>query len=104
MDSLIKVENGTALLDVNVAEKIAQFEAQAKEIKKKEDELKAAILAEMEAQGIIKLDCDFLAITYVAATDRESLDTKRFRAELPDVYDEYVKLTPVKSSIRIKVK
>ena len=104
MDELIKVENGTALLDVNVIESIAQFETALKEIKAKEDELKKAILAEMEAKGVIMLDSERLTITYVAPTDRETLNSKQLRADLPDIYDEYVKMTPVKSSIRIKVK
>ncbi len=84
--------------------KIAEFERQVKEIKKQEDELKKAILAEMENKGIIKLDTPDLAITYVAPTNRESLDTKALKEELPDIYDTYVKISPVKPSIRIRLK
>lgn len=58
----------------------------------------------MESKGIIKLDTDELTISYVAPTDRETLDTKALREELPDIYDTYVKISPVKSSIRIKLK
>ena len=58
----------------------------------------------MESKGIIKLDTDELTISYVAPTDRETLDTKALREELPDIYDTYAKISPVKSSIRIKLK
>ncbi len=102
--SLIKIDNGVALLDVETSKKIAEFETKIKAIKEQEDELKKAILNEMESKGIIKLETDNLVISYIAPTDRETLDTKKLRKDMPDVYDDYVKLSPVKSSIRIKVR
>ena len=104
MDNLITINNDVAILDGAVANKIAEFERQVKEIKAKEDELKKAILAEMESKGIIKLESDELTISYVAPTERETLDTKTLREELPDIYDTYVKLSPVKPSMRIKLR
>jgi predicted phage-related endonuclease len=101
---LIKLYGEAAILDGTTAKHIAEFEKMAKEIKAKEDELKKEILKEMESKGIIKLDTDELTISYVAPTDRETLDTKALREELPDIYDTYVKISPVKSSIRIKLK
>ena len=103
---LIKRENGISILDAEVSNKIATFEKQLKALKEQEDELKQAILNEMESKGIIKLEDETtgLSITYVAETTRESFDSKAFRKDNPDMYDEYVRMSPVKSSIRIKVK
>lgn len=101
---LITIKDETAILDRETATKIAEFEQMAKEIKAKEDELKKAILKEMESKQLIKLDTDNLTITYIAPTERESLDSKTLREELPDIYDAYVKISPVKPSIRIKLK
>ena len=101
---LIKLYGEAAILDGTTAKHIAEFERMAKEIKAKEDALKKAILEEMESKGLIKIDTDELAITYVAPAERETLDTKTLRDELPDIYDAYVKISPVKSSIRIKLK
>lgn len=101
---LIKVENDLTILDLEVSNKIAEFERQLKTIKEQEDELKKAILEEMEAKNIIKVESDDLMISYIAPTDRETFDSKSFKAEHQDLYDEYIKMTPVKSSIRIKVK
>lgn len=101
---ILVYDGGTALLNPLVALKIAEFEENARKIKEQEDALKAAILAEMERKGIIKLENDILTITYVAPTERESFDAKEFRQDCPDLYDEYVKFTHVKSSVRIKVK
>lgn len=69
-----------------------------------EDELKKNILNEMEEKGLLKLETDSLIISYVAPTERETFDSKSFRESNPDLYDDYVNFSPVKSSIRIKVK
>lgn len=100
---LITVSADTALLQPEISKKIADFERQIKEIKQAEDELKMKILEEMERKGLLKVKTDDLAITYVAPADRESFDSKKFREDHADLYDEYIKMTPVKASIRIKV-
>lgn len=100
---LVTVENIT-LLNPEVSMALAKFEKQAKEIKAKQDELKQRILEEMEAQGIVKVETDDISITYVAPTNRETFDSKKFRKDNPDLYDEYVSISSVKASIRMKVK
>lgn len=101
---LIKIENNVPVLDKEIAYQIAEFERKAKFIEEQEKRLKSAILTEMEAKGIIGIDTDELKITYVAPTDREKFDSKQFRSDHSELYDEYVSMIPVKSSIRIKVK
>lgn len=101
---LIKIENDIAILDVETANKIAEFERQLKTIKEQEDLLKQSILKEMEDKELLSIETDNLKISYVAPSDRETFDSKAFRIEHQDLYDEYVNMTPVKSSIRIKVK
>lgn len=104
MMDLITMEQGVALLDAETARKIAALEQIAKDLKEKQDALKAAILAEMKAKGIIKIDTGELLINFIAGGMRETLDSKALKAERPDVYDEFCKLTPTKDSIRVKVR
>lgn len=101
---LITLKDNLAILDVETAGKIADFEKMAKEIKAKEDELKKAILEEMQDKDLIKLETDQLVISFVSGTTRETLNTKSLKEELPDIYDTYVDIKPVKPSIRIKLK
>lgn len=101
---LIKIENDLVVLDESVSKQIAEFEKQIKELKEQEEEIKQAILEQMELNDVIKLETDELAITYVASTERETFDSKSLRQDHPQLYDAYIKMTPVKSSIRIKVK
>ena len=104
MNELITINNGEAFLSVEMASKIAEFEKAMKTIKEQEDALKTAILEEMEAKGILKIDMGDLLISYVAPADREVFDSKALQKDDPDLYDAYIKMTPVKSSIRIKVR
>ncbi|MBQ6483086.1 MAG: hypothetical protein IJI45_18425 [Anaerolineaceae bacterium] len=101
MDNLIIVDGH---LDASLSKQIMDYERAIKTLKDEYDRMKAMILDAMEREGVIKLETNELAITYVGKTDRETLDSKTLKAELPDVYDAYVKISPVKPSIRIKVK
>lgn len=92
------------ILAPEISLQLAEFERKLKEIKEQEETIKQKILEAMEENNVVKLDTPDLSITYIAPTDRETFDTKTFRSENPEVYDAYVKMTPVKSTIRIKLK
>ncbi len=92
------------ILAPEISLQLAEFERRLKEIKEQEETIKQKILTAMEENNVVKLDTPDLSITYIAPTDRETFDTKTFRSENPEVYDAYVKMTPVKSTIRIKLK
>lgn len=106
MNEIIRMENGITVLDAETSGKIAEFERQLKAIKEQEENLKKAILEEMENKGIIKVEDEIngISITYVAESYRETFDSKKFRADNPDIYDSYIRMSTVKPSIRIKVK
>ena len=96
--------DGEVTLSEEASNQIVMVEKTMIELKKKEEILKKAILNEMEENGIVKFDNEYLSINYVASTDRETFDKKRFQRENPELYDEYIDIKPVKSSVRIKVK
>jgi len=102
--NLIEMKDGTPLLKPEIALQIAEFERVIKDINEKEKAIKTAICAEMEEKGILWIDTEDLRISYVAPCDRERFDTKTFKEENPLVYDEYVTMSHVRSSVRIKVK
>lgn len=101
---MIQVYKGEVMLTTEATNKIAELERTITELKKIQDDVKKAIIEEMEQKGVVKLDNDVVTITYIAPTDRETFDSKKFKEEQPDMYDEYVKISPVKASVRIKVK
>lgn len=101
---LIKVENGEYGLVKDAVNTIVTIENEMKRLKELQDNYKEELLNAMEQNKIIKLETDELVITYIAPTDRETFDSKAFKAEHQDLYDEYVKMSSVKSSVRLKVK
>jgi hypothetical protein len=101
---LIKIENGLTTLDPTASAELKLIADIIKKLKRRDEEIKKAILEEMENKNILKIDTDKVSISYIASSDRETFDTKNFREKHSDLYDEFVKFTPVKSSIRVKVK
>ena len=100
---LVKVENGY-ILDKKSVEEIKEVEKLAKALKEKQDAIKAELLKAMEDNNIIKFENEDLLINYIAPNERETFDSKQLKADNPDLYDLYVKLSPVKATIKIKVK
>lgn len=104
MNDLITITNGIAVLDSDIASRIADFERKLKDIKEAEEKLKQGVLEEMQEKGILKIETEEMTISYISPTERETFDSKRFRADHEDLFDEYVRMSPVKASVRIKVK
>lgn len=99
MNELIK--NGQ--LTAEAIKVINTYESTMKKIKAEYDAFREALLKAMEENGVVSIKGDGLAVTYIAPSEREVFDSKGFRAVFPELYDSYVKLSPVKSSVRIKV-
>lgn len=104
MTDLIKLDNGEYGLAKDAVNTITTIENEIKILKEKQDKYKEILLKAMEDNNILKIDIPELTITRKAPTTRESLDTKTLKEELPEIYDTYVKISPVKGSITIKVK
>ena len=104
MKSMVKLENGEYGLVSDAINTIVEIEKQIKDLKALQDGYKESLLKEMEEKNVLKIDTEKLLIYYVAPSTRETLDSKKLKEDLPDIYDLYVKFTDVKSSLRIKVK
>lgn len=104
MKSMVKLENGEYGLVSDAINTIVEIEKQIKDLKALQDSYKENLLKEMEENNVLKVDTEKLLISYVAPSTRETLDRKKLKEDLPDIYDLYVKFTDVKSSLRIKVK
>ena len=91
-------------LSKNISFLLKSYELKIKEIELKREEYKDAILKAMEESGVDKFEGDFVIINYIKPTTRDSFDSKKFKEDHPLFYEDYVKVSEVKSSIRIKVK
>ena len=102
---MIIKDNKPALADY-AAEALAKIEIAKKDLDAKEKELKAALLEAMTESDIISIEnmAYGVSVKRIEAFTRESLDSKKLRAEKPEIYDKYVKISEVKPSVRITVK
>lgn len=75
-----------------------------KELEKQEAELKEFLIQKMEETGVKQIDNELFKITYIAASQRETIDSARIKKELPEVAATYVKTSVVKASVRITLK
>lgn len=101
---LTKTVLSKSKLEAKISQAIAGFQEEVATLREKEAELNEAIKLGMENSGIPKFENDILKITYIAPSVRNSVDVTKLKDQWPDVAEECMKQTTVKSSIGIKVK
>ena len=103
---LLVLNDETYLLDKKISEEIRKIEIMLKTLKEQQDVYKNLLRDEMATKGIksIKDEVNGITITYIEPSERETFDSKRFREENEDLYNEYVNFTQVRDSIRISIK
>lgn len=97
--------NDTDLLALEEVEQtIKYYENMKKEAEIKANEMREAIIKAMEKNGLKSFENDRIKLTYIAPSERVSIDTTRLKNENPAIYLEYQKKTKVKASLRITLK
>lgn len=82
----------------------SQIAYEKKRLDDAEKILKEKIQASMEKHGIKKfMSDDGVTFTYVAPTTRTTIDSKKLKANYPEIAEECSKTSNVKASVRIKV-
>ena len=104
MNELVKLENGKYGLVKDAVDTIITIENEIKKLKEMQDNYKEQLLKVMEENDVLKIEIPELTITRKAPTTRETLDSKKLKEDMPEIYDEYVKISDVKGSITIKLK
>lgn len=106
MNNLVVNDSGEVKLASSVKNTIFEIEKEIKYLTDLKERYKKALIKEVEARGFDKctISNELFTLSYKAPSTRESLDTKRLRTEMPDIYDEYVKISDIASSISIKLK
>lgn len=102
---LVKIEKGEIVVAEEIIKSIVDFEKQALEMKLKQDEFKTKLKELMESNNITKWESPNkeIKVSYRNASTRETLDSKKLKEDMPDIYAEYLKISDVSSSITLKV-
>ena len=108
MEELLQLYSNNELQIAEVEKQIslavADLQKKQQELTSKNEELKEQIKKAMEDKDIKKFENDYIAITYVAPTTRNTVDSTKLKEQFADVYNQCLKTSDVKSSVRIKVK
>ena len=104
MRPALVVENELRLRLEAAETALVVIERAAKAAKENAEKFRAALMAEMERQGIYSYETEKVRVTYRAGYDRVTVDSTKLRRELPQVYGEYSKVTKVKPAVEIKIK
>lgn len=106
MANLVNKENNQLLIQQEVVEKLKEFNRQKKEIKKYEDDLKAALIKAMKESGVKSFENDDIKISYIEPTVRYKDDVDISKLKSDGLYSCYCteKEIPVKESVRITVR
>lgn len=103
MEELVKIENGQITVAEEMVNKIIEFNKAKKEMEYQEKLLKDGLFEAMNELGIKKFIINGLSATIKDGSTRTTVDTKRLKDELPDIYHEYSKTSEVKPSLVISV-
>jgi predicted phage-related endonuclease len=87
-----------------IMQTIADISRQKDALDAQDKEMRTQLQAAMEEYGVDKFENDVVSLTYVKASVRSSVDGKKLLAKFPDAYAACLKESPVKASVRIKVK
>jgi predicted phage-related endonuclease len=101
---IVKIENGQIEIAKEFTKQYKEFLKLQLEMDLKMKEVKEKVKSAMEEYGITTFDNDDLTITYRKGTTRKSIDSKKLKEELPDIYEEYLKESQVASSVIVEIK
>ena len=103
MNELAKIENNEIVIAKEKIDEIKNLKKAKEKFDLMEKELRQQLKDQMEKLGIKKFIINGLSATLKDATTRKSLDTTRLKNECPDIYEEYLKESPVASSITLTI-
>ena len=77
---------------------------QQKTLEQQISDMREVIKAAMEQYNVKSFENNDIKITYIAPTERKSIDSTRLKKEHPEIAEAYQKVSPVKASVKIEIK
>lgn len=103
MNNLVEIKDGQIIANQNAVDKIIEFKKTMDEMELLKKSFENALKDKMEELGIENFTIGNLKASIRKATTRKTVDTKRMKEEIPDIYEEYLKTSDVASSITLKI-
>lgn len=101
----VSVAEGQLLSQYKAVElAIIDMEAELKQRKEQQAQMKNALLQIMQRRHIHRWETDALVMSVRESYERNTIDSKRLQEERPDIYASYIKTSVVGESLTIKIK
>jgi predicted phage-related endonuclease len=88
----------------NIVEQMIECQLKIKEYESRLKEYKISVANFMKENNLEKLDAKQAFVTYVKPSTRKTIDSKKLKKDLPDIYNKYVKETKTSESVRLNIK
>lgn len=96
--------NDQQLLSAQLVNAIIDIEEQASYVSSIQKNYKEKVKAAMKEYNVKVWDAGRLRVSYTPPSESSSFDTKKFQAEHPDLYSQYLKTVTKADSIRITIR
>lgn len=87
-----------------IIDDISELAVQKKNLEDQEKNMKSKLVKAMEKYDVKSFENDRVKFMYVAPSERKTIDSAKLKKQYPDIAEECMKVSPVKSSVRITVK
>ena len=96
----------TTFKDSNLAaiQRVTKILVLKKKLDEQEAELRTGLVEGMQKYGIKSFETDDLKITFKDAYQKSGIDSKKLKADYPDVYQAVYKPSNVKASVTVSLK
>lgn len=89
---------------VAVQRELKSLDDRKKELEKQENDLKTFLVQKMEETGVKQIVNDYFKITYIAPSERTTIDSTKLKQELPELAKKYSKTSVIRPTVRITLK
>ena len=104
MATLIVNNNGCSEFNTELEYQVIQYLKNTRTAKDRYNRVRRAIKKEMINNDLKSIESERLSLAYSPKSYRVTFDVNRFREDYPELYEEYIRTTPVKDSVKIVLK
>lgn len=98
------VKEETQLLASSAIDILVEAKQMAEHYKQRYEEIEAQLMQAMVAHNVKSWDAGRIKATYTPAGETTKFDTKKFQEEHPDLYQDYLKKSVKKETLRITIR
>lgn len=89
---------------LTITKAIANIQREKERLDEENQKMRTELEKAMNAYGVTTFENEFVKITHIDATTKVSVDSKKLKSELPDIYAKYSKVSDIKGYVKITVK